>query len=111
MGEERVRGGADRRGEAGSGSEYERRGEANRGRGEEWRGEERSGQERRGRRKEEKKGEERRGEETRSGAKGGTVEERPRREEGKERPHLKTTPTTVKLSRGSTSTRSHAGTC
>jgi len=78
VGEERVRGGADRRGEAGSGSEYERRGEANRGRGEEWRGEERRGVDRRGEGGEEKRRKERRGEERRRGAKAGTVEERPK---------------------------------
>jgi hypothetical protein len=89
----------DTKGEGKRVAEEERSGEERRG--EEWTGEER----------EEKRREERRGEERRRGAKGGTVEERPRREEGKERPHLKTTPTTVKLSRGSTSTRSHAGTC
>jgi hypothetical protein len=89
----------DTKGEGKRVAEEERSAEERRG--EEWTGEER----------EEKRREERRGEERRRGAKGGTVEERPRREEGKERPHLKTTPTTVKLSRGSTSTRSHAGTC
>ena len=82
-------------------------------RGEERRGEERRGEKRRGeeRRGEERTMEERRGEERRRGAKGGTVEARSRREEGKERPHLETTPTTVKLSRGSTCTRSHGTTC
>ena len=53
------------------------------------RGEERRGVDRRGEGGEEKRRKERRGEERRRGAKGGTVEERPRREEGKERPHLR----------------------